>query len=341
MTRVMNLILFSAFLLATSQAYSEKIKIGVSPTISSAGIYLAFENNYFKSENIEAELITVPNSGAAMTLLLAKNELDVGAGNLSSGLFNAISQNQNFKIVADKGHSEKGKEYIALVIRNDLVESGKFKTLKDLKGLKIGMTSLDGVSQQIVIERMLSSAGLKSEDVHYTKLSYAEMNTAMRSKSLDAAIQLEPYLTSGVAEGLFTLFETSQKYAPDQQSAAVFFSPKMISSKKDLGTRFMKAYLRGVRLYNKALKDDVLRKNIVASLKKYIQISDESVWAKMAPVGLRDDGMINVKNLMGDLKWYHDKGFVPDIPSESQMIDSSFVLNAAKQLTTKTNQDHD
>lgn len=330
-----TLISFIVSLCHSELIYAEKLKVGVSPALSSAGIYLAHENGFFTSEGLEIELVTIANSGAAMTLLLSKGELDVGAGNLSSGLFNAILSGENFKLVADKGHTSKGHEYIALVVREDLVQSGKFKSLKDLKGMKVGLTALDGVSQQIVVDKILATQGLSGSDITYVKLSYAEMNTAMRSKTLDATIQLEPYLTSGTEDKIFRVIEKSQKYVPDQQSAAVFFSPKMLSEKKALGVKFMIAYLRGVQLYNSALKDKVLWRKISADLKKHINIANRSVWDKMTPIGLRDDGKLNIESIMNDLKWYREKGYVKSSLTADQIVDHSFVKEASELLQKK------
>ena len=64
-----------------------KIRVGSSPVLSSAGIYLAEAKGYFKDQGLNVEITDVANSGAPMTLLLAKGELEVGAGNLTSGLF--------------------------------------------------------------------------------------------------------------------------------------------------------------------------------------------------------------------------------------------------------------
>ncbi|MEQ1722644.1 MAG: ABC transporter substrate-binding protein, partial [Pseudobdellovibrio sp.] len=123
-----------------------KIKVATSPAVSTAGVYLAQEKGFFKAEGLDVEITVFNSSGAPMTVLLAKGEIDVGAGNLTAGLYNAINKGNKLKVVADKGRVEVDKKYIAMMVRKDLVESGRYKSLKDLKDLKVSLTSMDGLS---------------------------------------------------------------------------------------------------------------------------------------------------------------------------------------------------
>lgn len=284
---------------------------------------------YFKDEGLDVEISDFATSGAAMTLLLSKGNLDVGAGNLTSGLFNAILNGENFKLVADKGHVEKGKEYMQLVVRKDHLDSKRYKTIKDLKEFKIGITAIDGVSQQIVIDMFLKSVGLNDSSIEYIKMSYAEMNIALKTKNIDAAIQIEPFLTKALQKGYISIVSSTADIHPNQQSAALFYSPKFMKRKKD-AVKFMKAYLRGVRAYNQAISGS--NPEIVTELKKIFKIED-SEWIEMRPVGLHDDGHLNTKDLLSDLAWYKEKGFLPRVPLESEVIDSYFFTEANKTLS--------
>jgi NitT/TauT family transport system substrate-binding protein len=322
-------------LLGSTLASAAKIKVGSSPVLSSAGIYLALENGYFKDQGLEVEVFSISNSGAPMTLLLSKGELQVGAGNLSSGLFNAILSGEKFKLVADKGHIEKGRDYIQLLVRKDLIDSGKYKTLKDLKGYKLGLTALDGVSQQILVDRFLQKGGLSEKDVEYVKLSYAEMNTALKTKAIDATIQLEPYLSKAQLDGIAKAVASAIDVHPRQQSAALFFSPQFANEDKETAVRFLMAYIKGVRFYNRAIRDKKFWPVVEASLKKHIDIGDSAVWSKMVPIGLSDNGEIDLTALRDDLKWYQKKGYLKGTVSLEQTVDSRLVREAVQRLKKK------
>jgi NitT/TauT family transport system substrate-binding protein len=324
---------FIVSMLFLSNLNAATIKVGSSPVISSAGIYLANERNYFKEQGLTVEIIDFNNSGAQMTVLLAKGELDVGAGNISSGLLNAIAKGQNFKLVADKGHLEKGKEYIALIVRTDHLTSGRYKTLKDLKGFKIGLTALDGVSQQIVAEKFLAKAGLSNNDVEFVKLSYPEMNVALKTKNIDATIQIEPYLTKAEVDGVAKKVASATDVHPNQQSAALFYSPAFMEKNPLQAKQFMVAYLQGVRDYNKAFISGIEKQKAISDLKKYIKIDDDRVWNNMVAIGLSNDGLVDVNSIMEDVKWYYSKKYLEKMPTAEQVVDLHYAKEATIELS--------
>ena len=322
------LILFFSF---SSSVFAKTIKVGSSPVVSSAGIYLAKERGYFKEQGLDVEITDFNNSGAPMTLLLSKGELDVGAGNITAGLFNAIAEGQKFKIVADKGHIAENKDYLALIVRNEHLKSGRFKTLKDLKGFKMGLTSLDGVSQEILTERFLKKGKLSIKDVTFVKLSYAEMNLALKAGTIDATIQLEPFLTKAVLENIATIVGKGSEVYPKQQSGALFYSPQFIQNNPEEAKKFMIAYSKGIADYNNAFVKNINRTSVIADLKKSIKIDDDVIWEKMAIVGLNPYGALNTKELQTDIKWY-EKNYIKKQLDVKTIIDTSFSEFAEKNL---------
>lgn len=327
----MRLYFLILILLNMNMLEAKVIRVGSSPTASSAGIYLAQERGYFKEQGLEVEITDFNNSGAPMTLLLSKGELDVGAGNLTAGLFNAIVQGQKFKIVADKGHLEKNKDYLSLVVKAEHVKNGRYKTLKDLKGFKMGLTSLEGVSQEILTEKFLNQAGLKLEDVSFVKVSYAEMNIALKSGAIDATIQIEPFLTKVVSEGIAIKVAGGSEGYPGQQSGALFYSPNFIKERNEEARKFMLAYAKGVRDYNEAFEKGINKQVVINDLKKLIKIDGDQVWEKMAIVGLNSFGKLNVKELKDDIAWYEKRYLKAKLAIED-VIDESFINFAAQKM---------
>lgn len=324
-------VLFSCLSAAASPS-SKPIHIGVSPVISSAGIFIAKERGYFKEYNLETEISIFRSSGADMMALLSTGAIDVGGGNITAGLWNAKNAGLDIKLVADKGHVNAGKSYLALLVATDHIKSGRYKGFKDLKGFKMGVTSM-GVSQEIATDRFLKAAGLSLTDVTLVKLPYAEMNLALKRKMLDATIQLEPFVTQAVVDGFAVNVASVSEVYPDQPSAGIFYSPKFSKSQRADAIKFMAAYLRGVRDYNGAFSehgDPKDRNQILGILKKYTDDLTDEIWNKMIPVALNPDGFINKVALKNDLNWYQSKGYIDTIPNEEAIVDDSFVEGALK-----------
>lgn len=319
----------TAISVAGNQTY--KIKVGVSPVVSSAGIFLAYEKGYFKEQGLEVDITYFKSSGAPMTALLGNGNLDVAAGNISAGLWSAINSGLNIKLVADKGRVSKDCDYIGLLVRKDHIDSKRYKALGDLKGFKMAVTAF-GVSQQIAADKFLKSAGLRMQDVTFEKMDYATMNTALQSKNIDATIQLEPYLTGAELSGIAVKIAGVNAVYPEQQSAAIIYASQFISEHADLAQKFMIAYLEGVRVYNDAFIKGKNKAEVISLLKKHVKIESDEIWNKMIPAGINPDGFLNKESLAEDMQWYQEHGFIDKICDIEKAVDHTFVEHALVRL---------
>jgi NitT/TauT family transport system substrate-binding protein len=323
--------------LATMQAppalaKAKKIKVGYSPVVSTAGIFIAMERGYFKEEGLEIEGTPFRASTGPMVGLLARGQLDVGGGNITGGLWNAVAEGAGIRIVADKGSIGPGRGYIALMVRSDHVKSGRYKTFKDLKGFRMALTATGGTSQEVAADRFLQAGGLSSGDVTFLKMSYSDMNAALRSKDLDATVTIEPYVSMAELEKIAVNKGSLLDIYPDQVSAAIFFSETFAKNRKDDAVRFLAAYLRGVRDYNEAFGAGKGRKEIIEILKRHTEATSDDVWARMTPVGLDPDGFLPLSALQQDLDWYKSRKYVPASVSAQDAVDRSLLELALKRI---------
>src|SRR2546422_282572 len=87
------------------------------------------------------------DSPAGMLVPLAANQLDVVSGALAAGLYNAFARDIDVRVVADRVTLAPGYGYQALVVRQDLWESGAVRTLADLPGFQVGIYGHQADSQ--------------------------------------------------------------------------------------------------------------------------------------------------------------------------------------------------
>src|SRR3712207_4299074 len=126
---------------------SATVRVGTAQSASDAAIYIADKKGYFEEQGIHLELI--PFRSAAETVpSLGSGDLDVGGGSPSAGMYNAVARGLDLKNVADKGSHPPGQGYSALLVRQDLVDSGQFNGFEDLQGLTIGIAA-EGTSSEI------------------------------------------------------------------------------------------------------------------------------------------------------------------------------------------------
>ena len=136
---VLRAVLVGAFAAtaASPAAAADKVAVGTGGSASDAPFYIAHDRGFFKDEGLDVDLIVL-DSGAKVIAPLGTGELDVGSGALSVGFWNALIRGVKFRIVADRGHTEPGYLYQTVFMRKDLIDSGQFKSLKDLKGMRMG-----------------------------------------------------------------------------------------------------------------------------------------------------------------------------------------------------------
>jgi len=327
--------IFFAILLFVSQATLAQdmldIPVGISPVMSSAAMFIAQEKGYFKEQGLNVIINPFKASGAKMVPFLATGQLLVGGGNINAGMYNAIANDIPIKIVSDKGTVSPGHGYLALVVRKDHVDSGRYKSFKDLKGMRMAVTA-NGVSQQIVTEMYLKKVGLSLDDIDLKFLAYSDINIALANKSLDASVQIEPLVAAAVDKDIAVRVAGDDEIYPNQQSAAIFYSPVFMEKYPEQAKGFMVAYVKGLRDYNDAFEKNNGKDEIIKILTKHTRIKDAAIYNKVVPVGLSPDGMVNMLSLKQDAQWYHEKGYVKELPDIDNIVDLSFAKHAVKVL---------
>ncbi len=304
-----------------------KVVIAEDGSASGAGFYIANEKGYFDDYNIEVEFATFSNSDD-MLPALASGDVDIAGGISSASFFNAIAQGIDVKIIADKGHNEKGKSYFTFVIGAD--KQGEIKDYSDLKGKKIAVSTEHAVDDYI-FHQMLEHAGLTKDDVEFVIMSdFGNMMAAIENGSIDAALQIEPLITQGVAEGIHVRFGDATDFAPEAQIAMVLGSPQFMKDEQDVSLRFMAAYLKGVRDYNDAFKKGEGKDDIIDIMTQYTALKDAAVWEDVFVTGLDPNGKMFIDDIRDQYEMYKKNGAIRGEFNFDEAIDTSITEKAAK-----------
>lgn len=310
------------------------VRIGLVNASSDVGFFIADKKGYFKQEGLDVSFVPF-NSGAKMVAPLGNGQLEVGAGSASAGLYNAIERGIEIKIVADKGSTPPGYGFQPLLVRKDLVDSGRFKTLKDLKGMKIA-GSAPGSGSTSTLNEALKKAGLKTSDVERVFMAFPQHVLALQNKAVDAAMTTEPSATKALQSGAAVRIMGDDVIYPNHQLAVVLYSGAFIKNSPDAAKRFMRAYLRAIRDYNDALKDGKIAgpnaKEVIDILTEYTNIKDPSVFRTITPHGTNPDGRVHEASLKNDLQFFKDEGQVKGSVTVDQALDNSFVEAALKDV---------
>ncbi len=228
------------------------VKVASAGIASDIGFFLAHKKGYFREEGLNIELSQMANA-PAMIGPLGMGQLDVGAGTVAASLYNAVAQNIAIRAVADKGSMRPGYGFSGLLVRKDLVDSGRFKSYADLKGMKLAVGTF-GSANASAMNEALKKGGLKwSDAASVVQLGFPQHMVALQNKAIEASMTNEPTSTSAVSAELAVRIAGNDEIYPAQQTAVVLYSEIFGRTRPDHALKFMRAYIRAVREYNDAL----------------------------------------------------------------------------------------
>lgn len=309
------------------------VSVGITGTTTDVGLYAAHKKGFFKAEGIDADLVMF-DSAAKMITLFASGALDVGGGGPSAGLYNAVARGVDIRIVADKNQTVPGRGAQFIVIRKDLVDSGRYKSIADLRGLKI-VSPAPGGSSTTTLNKVFEKAGITVNDVERVFMPLPQQVAAFANKAVDGALMAEPMVSEVVRLGIALRVLADEEVYPDHQVAALFYSGQF-AKKTDLATRFMRAYLRGVRAYADGTPGGAYAgaagDDIVAIIAEYSHLKNPQTIRSIKPIGLQVDGKLHIPSLREDLEIFRKEGLIEGKVSVDQAVDTSFAEAAARDL---------
>ncbi|MDI4654910.1 ABC transporter substrate-binding protein [Xanthobacter autotrophicus] len=316
---------------AAAQA-ADKVKVGINNVVSDVVFHLGVERGFFAEQGLEVELVTF-DSGPKMIAPLGAGQIDVGAGASSAGLYNAAARGIDIKVVADKGSTPVHFDYMPLMVRKDLVDSGKVKTVADLKGLKIGSVG-PGAATNAKLAHILGAHGLTYKDVNHIYIGYPQQIAAFTTGAIDAAITTEPSATQAANNNVAVRFVVDGY--PNQQVAVLLYGGDFIAKRREAAQRFMVAYVKAARIFNDATAggrfDGKGAPEVIKTIMRTTGLKDAELFAKMIPNGINPDGAVDMPSLAADLKFFTENGYLERPARVEDVVDASFATAAVKVL---------
>jgi NitT/TauT family transport system substrate-binding protein len=309
-----------------------KVRWGGQAVLTDSGAYIAFDRGYFQEEGIEFEYVNFA-SASDIVPALANGQLEVGALAVNLATFNALARGTGIRVVADRGIFRPGHGWIALVVRPDLVESGRFRTPADLRGLHMAVTPpLGATANAVAIARLLEREGVPEDTVQFTALPFPDMNPALANRAIDAAFQSEPLLSTALRQGIAVRIIGSDEIYPNQQLGVVAYGAAFMREQPEAARRFMVAYLRGVRDFVEAFSRDRDRAIVVQALIRHTPVKDPAVYDQMIPTGFNPDGYVNVDSMAIDQEWFAAQGRLSQRADLAAVVDHQYVEYALTRL---------
>ncbi len=245
---------------ATAQA-PEKKKITIAVGGKNLFYYLplsvAERQGYFKAEGLEVEIPDFAGGAKALQALVG------GSADMVSGAYehtiNMVAKKQPIKaVVLQARHSS-----IVLLLPKD--KAAKYKSAKDLKGLKIGV-SAPGSSTNMFVNNLLARDGLKPTDVAIVGVGVGSgAFAAMEKGEIDALSNLDPVITQLEATGKFVPVADSRTekgmqdiYGGEYHASVIYITDEFIKKNPNTVQAVVNAMVRANRWIAKATPQQIV-----------------------------------------------------------------------------------
>jgi NitT/TauT family transport system substrate-binding protein len=312
----------------------EKKKITIAVGGKSLFYYLpltiAERQGYFKDEGLEVEIPDFAGGAKALQALVG------GSADMVSGAFehtiNMQAKKQPIKaVVLQASYSS-----IVLVMPKD--KAANYKSAKDLKGLKIGVTA-PGSSTNMFVNNLLAKSGLKPSDVSIIGVGAgAGAVAAMEKGEIDAMSNLDPVITQLESTGKFVAVADSRTekgmqeiYGGDYLASCLYANDDFIKKNPATTQAAVNAMVRALRWLAKATPEQIVAVVPQAYLSGNRAVYQQALQKNLG--GYSKDGQLNMKaanNVYAVLKQFEPSVMAAgDSINLAATFDNAFAVKAA------------
>lgn len=313
---------------------ADKLNIAISNSTADFAILIAIKKGYFAEEGIDATG-TVFDSGGKMIAPLGSGAIDVATGSASATLFNAVARGIGIKIVSGNGNARPGYGHEILIVRKQLVDSGRFRTMADLKGMKVALPGT-GTGATSTLNEGQKTVGLSYADIEPIYLAYPNHVTAIANGAVDAGLTTEPAATYAVQKDIAVRINSNDSYYPNSDTTHIVFSNVFVEQRPDVGRRFMRAFIKAMRFYDGALANGGLHgpnaDAVIDILTEFTALKDRSIYKLMNTQGSNPDARLNMNSLRTDFEFFRSQGWIEGDVDVLKTVDTGAADQALKEL---------
>jgi NitT/TauT family transport system substrate-binding protein len=294
-------------------------------------VYDALAKGYFREEGLEVELLPFRTTNE-QTAPLATGELSFASGPPDPSFFNAILRDVNLRIVGYNAIISTRDTSGGWMVRQDLLDSGRYKEPKDLKGMTISISSRGGIGE-IWVERVLAKGGLTIPDVQFAQLTFPDIPVAFTNKAMDAGFVVEPFTSIAAGQRSASNVMPSGDIYPGLVAMTLIVSPVFARDQPEAARRFVTAYLRGQRdYYRVVMKDEGNKDELWQILSQYTPIHDLSLFPRMATHDVSPNGELDPRTIDEQQDYYVRFGTQQQKLDTSRVLDPSYSQYAVERL---------
>jgi NitT/TauT family transport system substrate-binding protein len=213
----------------------ERARVRVQDTagVPSAFLEYGVEKGFFKERELDVE-VTPSQGGATVVPAVVSGDSDIAGSNLVSVLL-AQGKDIPVKIVAPGTfvRGERSQDFSAILVAGD----SDIHSPQDLEGKTLAVNTLKNVAE-VAAKASLAKQGVDVSKIELAEVDFPDMNGALAEGRVDAAFQIEPFVSLGVKEGHRVIDRPYVGTKPGLQIGCYFTSEQYLSENEDVVERF-------------------------------------------------------------------------------------------------------
>lgn len=201
--------------------------------VPSAFLEYGVQEGFFKERDLDVK-VTPSQGGATVVPAVVSGDSDIAGSNLVSVLL-AQGKDIPVKIVAP-GTFVRGKrsqDFSAILAAGD----GDIRSPKDLEGKTLAVNTLKNVAE-LAAKASLAKQGVDVSEIELAEVDFPDMNGALAEGRVDAAFQIEPFVSLALKEGHRVIDRPYVGTKPGLQIGCYFTSEQYLSENEDVVERF-------------------------------------------------------------------------------------------------------
>jgi len=211
----------------------ERVSVQDTAGVPSAFLEFGVEQGYFKKRGLDVQ-VTPSQGGATVVPAVVSGDSDIAGSNLVSVLL-AQGKGVPVKIIAPGTfvRNRSSQDFSAILVAGD----SDIRSPQDLEGKTMAVNTLKNVAE-LAAKASLAKRGVDVSKIELTEVDFPEMNAALSEGRVDAAFQIEPFVSLGLKEGARIVDRPYVGTKPGLQIGCYFTSERFLSENGDVVDRF-------------------------------------------------------------------------------------------------------
>jgi NitT/TauT family transport system substrate-binding protein len=210
-----------------------RVRVQDTAGVPSAFLEYGVQQGFFEDRQLDVQ-VTPSQGGATVVPAVVSGDSDIAGSNLVSVLL-AQGKDIPVKIVAPGTfvREKRSQDFSAILVAGD----SDIRSPRDLEGKSLAVNTLKNVAE-LAAKASLAKQGVDASKIELAEVDFPDMNGALAEGRVDAAFQIEPFVSLGLAEGHRVIDRPYVGTKPGLQIGCYFTSEQYLSENEDVVERF-------------------------------------------------------------------------------------------------------